>query len=115
MKFAQGPWEEAKLEIDRHRSLFKQSCGFEAPPTDRCRLYVCDPDVKASMKRSRASTLNPIWAQLMDHYELLSDTSRRRALRYASYAEMTKHYRSPVSRLSSTLLEATSGETRAHY
>ncbi len=93
MKFAQGPWEEAKVEIDRHRTLFKQSCGFEAPPPIAADCMVCDPDLKRAETLAREH-ITRYWAQLMDHYQLLSDNFAKAGAAYASYAEQTKHYRS---------------------
>jgi alkanesulfonate monooxygenase SsuD/methylene tetrahydromethanopterin reductase-like flavin-dependent oxidoreductase (luciferase family) len=93
MKFAQGPWEEAKVEIDRHRALFEQSCGFAAPPPIAADCMVCDPDLKRAEKLAREHVTR-YWVQLMEHYELLSDNFAKAGAAYASYAEQTKHYRS---------------------
>jgi len=93
MKFAQGPWEEAKVDIDRHRTIFKQSHGFEAPPPITADCLVCD----ASLSRAEALArehMSRYWAQLMDHYELLSENFAQAGAAYASYAEMTKYLRS---------------------
>ena len=93
MKFAQGPWEEAKVEIDRHRAIFKRSCGFEAPPPIAADCMVCDPSLRRAEALAREHMAR-YWVQLMDHYELLSDNFLKAGAAYASYAEMTKHLRS---------------------
>jgi alkanesulfonate monooxygenase SsuD/methylene tetrahydromethanopterin reductase-like flavin-dependent oxidoreductase (luciferase family) len=92
MKFAQGPWEEAKVEIDRHRAIFKQSQGFEAPPPILADCMVCDPNPSRAEALAREHMMR-YWVQLMDHYELLSDNFAKAGAAYASYAEMTKQYR----------------------
>jgi alkanesulfonate monooxygenase SsuD/methylene tetrahydromethanopterin reductase-like flavin-dependent oxidoreductase (luciferase family) len=93
MKFAQGPWVEAKTDFDRHRALFKQSMGFEAPPPIAADCMVCHPNLKRAEALAREH-ITRYWAQLMEHYELLSDNFAKAGPAYASYAEQTKHYRS---------------------
>jgi alkanesulfonate monooxygenase SsuD/methylene tetrahydromethanopterin reductase-like flavin-dependent oxidoreductase (luciferase family) len=106
MKFAQGPWEEAKVEIDRHRALFKQFHGFEAPPSIAADCMVCDPSLKRAEALAREH-ITRYWVQLMDHYEMLSDNFAKAGPAYASYAEQTKHFRSTSREaLIETYLEA---------
>jgi alkanesulfonate monooxygenase SsuD/methylene tetrahydromethanopterin reductase-like flavin-dependent oxidoreductase (luciferase family) len=93
MKFAQGPWEEAKVEIDRHRAIFKQSWGVEAPPPIAADCMVCDPSLRRAEALAREH-ITRYWVQLMDHYELLSDNFAKAGAAYASYAQMTEHFRS---------------------
>jgi alkanesulfonate monooxygenase SsuD/methylene tetrahydromethanopterin reductase-like flavin-dependent oxidoreductase (luciferase family) len=93
MKFAQGPWEAAKTEIDRHRDLFEQSMGFAAPPPIAADCMVCDPNLKRAQALAREH-ITRYWAQLMEHYELLSDNFAKAGAAYASYAEQTKQFRS---------------------
>jgi alkanesulfonate monooxygenase SsuD/methylene tetrahydromethanopterin reductase-like flavin-dependent oxidoreductase (luciferase family) len=93
MKFANGPWPEAKVEIDRHRTIFKQSCGFEAPPPITADCLVCDTSLRRSEAMAREH-MSRYWAQVMEHYELLSENFSQAGAAYASYAEMAKYLRS---------------------
>lgn len=93
MKFAQGPWEEAKVEIDRHRAHFERSMGFAAPPPIAADCMVCDTNLKRAEALAREHIAR-YWEQLMEHYELLSDNFAKAGAAYASYAEQTRHYRS---------------------
>ena len=77
MKFAQGPWEEAKADVDRHRALFKQSQGFEPPPPIAADCMVCDTNLKRAETLAREHVTR-YWVQLMDHYEYCSVTTSRR-------------------------------------
>jgi alkanesulfonate monooxygenase SsuD/methylene tetrahydromethanopterin reductase-like flavin-dependent oxidoreductase (luciferase family) len=92
MKFAQGPWEEAKADFERHRASFKQSQGFEPPPPIAADCMVCDTNLKRAEALAREHVTR-YWVQLMHHYELLSDNFAKAGAAYASYAEQTKHYR----------------------
>lgn len=106
MKFSQGPWAEAKVEIDRHRAFFKQSTGFEAPPPIIADCMVCDPNLRRAEALAREH-ITQYWVQLMEHYELISENFEKAGAAYASYAEMAKHYRStPQQALIDSYIEA---------
>jgi hypothetical protein len=93
MKFAQGPWKEAKVEIDRHRAIFKQTFGVDAPPPIAADCMVCDTNVRRAEALARGH-MTRYWTQVMEHYELLSDNFSKAGAAYASYAEMTEYLRS---------------------
>jgi len=93
MKFANGPWDEAKKDIDRHRTIFKESWGFEAPPPITADCLVCEPHVGRAEVMAR-EYMSRYWTQVMEHYELLSENFSQAGAAYASYAEMAKYLRS---------------------
>jgi hypothetical protein len=106
MKFAQGPWEEAKADFERHRAMFKQSQGFEAPPPIAADCLVCDTNLKRAEAIARKH-ITRYWVQLMDHYELLSDNFAKAGVAYASYAEQTQQFRAtPQEALIESYLQA---------
>lgn len=92
MKFSNGPWTEGKVEIERHRAIFKQSTGGEAPAPIAADLVVCDTDLRRAETMSK-EYMSRYWAQVMHHYELLSENFAQSGGAYSSYAEMSKYLR----------------------
>lgn len=92
MKFSNAPWADAKLDIERHAAIFKESQGFDAPPPITADLLVCDTDLARAEAMSK-QYMTAYYAQIMSHYELLSDNFAQSGGAYASYAEMADYLR----------------------
>lgn len=92
MKFSNAPWKSAVAEVERHRQVYRDSKGTDAPPVITADLMFIDKDVKRAEKIAR-EYMSGYYVQVMEHYELLSENFAQAGGAYASYAERAKAMR----------------------
>ncbi len=92
MKFSNAPWATAAPEVERHRAIYRETHGSEAPPTITSDLLFVDKDIKRAESMAR-EYMAGYFVQVMEHYELLSDNFANAGGAYASYAEIAKAMR----------------------
>ena len=92
MKFSNAPWNVAVTEVTRHRTVYREVHGREAPPTITADLLFVDKDVRRAEEIAR-TYMSGYLVQVMEHYELLSDNFAKAGGAYASYAEKAKAMR----------------------
>jgi alkanesulfonate monooxygenase SsuD/methylene tetrahydromethanopterin reductase-like flavin-dependent oxidoreductase (luciferase family) len=92
MKFSNAPWDVAAVDVERHRTIYREAHGHEAPPTITSDLLFVDNDVNRAEEMAR-KYMAGYYVQVMEHYELLSDNFAKAGGAYASYADTAKALR----------------------
>ena len=92
MKFSNIPWEVAAVDVRRHRDLYRVSQRREAPPVIASDLLFVHADVTKAEAMARRYMAG-YYAQVMRHYELLSDNFAKAGEAYTSYADIAERLR----------------------
>jgi alkanesulfonate monooxygenase SsuD/methylene tetrahydromethanopterin reductase-like flavin-dependent oxidoreductase (luciferase family) len=70
--FAERQWDHRLPGIERHRKLFQELHGSEAPPPLTADFTYCDTDADHAVEQATVYMANYL-ASLLEHYELMGD------------------------------------------
>ncbi len=70
--FAEREWGHRLPGIERHRKMFRELHGREAPPPMTADFMYCAPNAEGAVERATQYMGNYL-ASLLEHYELMSD------------------------------------------